>query len=109
MKRNGKMNSTASFFFSHGKTNGIKKLGVINKKCDNSGRILLLEVNIDDSIFVLINIYNANNEPDQLNSLNDLGEITDCIGDFQNKNTFFGGDVNVIFDSILEAQEGEPI
>ena len=44
-------------FFSHGKTNscgvligyyGTKKIEVINKKCENSGRILLLEMNIDD-------------------------------------------------------------
>ena len=42
-------------FFSHWKTNscrvlidyyGTKKIEVINKKCDNSGRILLLETNI---------------------------------------------------------------
>ena len=80
MKRNGKVNSTASFFFSHGKSNlcgvligyyGTKKLEVINKKCGNSGRTLLLEINIDDSLFVLINIYNTNNEPNQLKTLAD--------------------------------------
>ena len=37
-----------------------KKIEVINKKCDNYGRILLLEINIDDSLFMLVNIYNAN-------------------------------------------------
>ena len=48
---------------------GTKKIKVINKKCDNSGRILLLEINIDDSVFLLISIYNANNELDQVKNL----------------------------------------
>ena len=52
-------------FFSHEKTNscgvligyyGPKKIEVINKKCDNSGWILLSTINIDNSLFVLINI-----------------------------------------------------
>ena len=52
-------------FFSHGKTNSCgvligyyetKKIEVINKKCGSYGHILLLEINIDDRLFVLINI-----------------------------------------------------
>ena len=52
-------------FFSHGKANSCgvligyyetKKIEVINKKCDSYGHILLLEINIDDRLFVLINI-----------------------------------------------------
>ena len=85
-----------------------KKIEVINKKCDNSGRILLLERNIDDSLFVLTNIYNANNEPYKVKTLTDLGEILDSVGDIQNKNIIFGGGFNVIFDFFLEAQGGKP-
>ena len=64
-----------ALFVSHGKTNscgvlisyyGTKKIEVINKKCDYYRRILLLEINIDDRRFVLINIYNANKELDQV-------------------------------------------
>ena len=113
MKRNGKVNSTASFFFSHGISNlcGVligyyetKKLEVINKKCGNSGRTLLLEINIDDSLFVLINIYNTNNEPDLLKTLTDLDEILACFGDTKNKTITFSGDFNVTFDYFLAAQ-----
>ena len=86
---------------------GTKKIEVIYKKFDNSGRILLLEINIDDSLFVLINIYNANNELDQVKTLTDFGEILDKVGDIQNKNVSFSGDFNVIFYSFLEAQGGE--
>ena len=56
-------------FFSHGKTNscsvavgfvGKRALNILNIKRDNLGRILVIEVKIDDSVFKLINIYNAN-------------------------------------------------
>ena len=58
--------------------------------------MLFLGINIDDSRFVLVNTYNANNEPDQLKTLFDLGEILDCVGDIQNKNIISDGDFNVI-------------
>ena len=83
---------------------GTKRLQVINKKFDNSGRILLLEIIIDGSLFVLINIYNTNSEPDQLKNLADLGEILYCVGDIRNKNKTFVGNFNVIFDYFLEVQ-----
>ena len=35
---------------------GTKKIEVINKEYDKYGRILLFEINIDDRLFVLINI-----------------------------------------------------
>ena len=68
-----KQEFNGQFSFSHRKTNscgvlighyGTKKIEVINKKCGNSGRILLLEINTDDNLFVLINICNANNKLD---------------------------------------------
>lgn len=78
MKRNEKTNSTASCLFFHGKVNSsgvligyyvTKHLDIINKRFDNSGWILLLETNVVDSLFVLIIIYNANDEPNQLKNL----------------------------------------
>ena len=56
-------------FFSHGKTNlcgvaigfyGSKIIEQIKKISDKSGRILIVEAKIDDTVFVLINIYNSN-------------------------------------------------
>ena len=41
-------------------------------KRDNLGRILEIEVKIDDSVFVLISIYNASTESEQLHTLNDV-------------------------------------
>ena len=57
---------------------------------------------------MLINIYEANNEPDQVKTFTDLGEILDSVGDNQNKNIIFGGDFNVIFDFFLESRGGKP-
>ena len=70
---------------------------------------MLLEINIDDRLFVLINIYNANNELDQFKTLTNLSEILDCVNHIQNKDIFFGGDFNIIFDSFHDAQGGNPI
>ena len=58
-------------FFFHRKTNSCgvaigfyvsKIIEQTNKVSDKSGRILLVEAKIDDMIFLLINIYNANTE-----------------------------------------------
>ena len=48
---------------------GSKKvqLNKINK--DDHGRILIVDANIDDQNFVLINFYNANTEPEQMNTI----------------------------------------
>ena len=104
-------------FFSHGKTNscgvaigfyGSKTIEQINKISDKSGRILLVEATIDDTVFVLINIYNANTEFEQLESLSDLVSIIDKVKDIQSKNIVLGGDFNVIFDISLESLAGKP-
>ena len=70
---------------------------------------MLLEINTDDRLFVLINIYNGNNELDQIKTLTELNKILDCVDDIQNKNIIFGSDFNIIFDLFLDAQVGNPI
>lgn len=70
--------------------------------CNNSGQILFLEINIYDSLFVVINIYKANNEIDLLKTLTDLGKILHYVDNIQNKNIISGGDFNLIFDSFLK-------
>ena len=40
---------------------GTKTMEIINERCDTSERILLVQMDIDDSLFGL-NIYQANNE-----------------------------------------------
>ena len=65
-------------FFSHGKTSscgvtvglvGTKALNILNIKRNNLGLIFVIDVKIYDSVFVLMNVYNPNNEPEQLHTL----------------------------------------
>ena len=99
-------------FFSHGKTNsrgvaigfvGKKALNIVNIKRDNLGRIFVIVAKIDDSVFVLINIYNANTEP-ELHTLNDLINILETFQDIQNKTVVLGEDFNVILISSLHSE-----
>ena len=52
---------------------------VKKKLSDNSGRILVLDVTIDGTEHLLINLYNGNTEPEQLNIL----ESQKILKDFQ--------------------------
>ena len=98
-------------FFSHGKANscgvaiglvGTKALNILNIKRDNLARILVIEVKIGDSVFVLISIYNANTESEQLHTLNDLLIILETFEDIQNKSIVIGGDFNVILNLSID-------
>ena len=70
---------------------------------------MVIEVKIDDSVFVLINIYNANTESEQLHTLNDLVNILETIEDIQNKSFVLGGDFNVILNPSLDPEGGKPV
>ena len=85
---------------------GKKALNILNIKCDNIGCILVIEVKIDNSVFVLINIYNANTESEQLHTLNDLINILQTFKDIQNKSTVLGDDFNVILNLSLDSYGG---
>ena len=105
-------------FFSHGKTNscgiaigfvGSKAWNILNIKCDNLGCILVIEVKIDDSVFMLINMYNANTESEELHTLNDLINILETFKDILNKSVVVGGDFNVILNPSLDSDGGKPV
>ena len=85
---------------------GKKALNILNIKRDNIGCILVIEVKIDNSVFVLINIYNANTESEQLHTLNDLINILETFKDIQNKSTVLGDDFNVILNLSLDSYGG---
>ena len=69
MKENKKTNSVNLFFNSHGTSNscdllitffGKNKIFVNSQIIDRHGRILVLDVPIDRSEYVLVKIYNTN-------------------------------------------------
>ena len=105
-------------FFSHGKTNSCgvaigfidtKALNILNIRRDNLWRILVIEVKINDSVFMLINIYNVNTESEQLQTLNGLTNILEIFKYIQDKSVFLGGDFNVIFNPSLDSEGGKPV
>ena len=105
-------------FFSHGKTNscgvaigyyGKKSVELLNNFNDKSGRVLVIEVKIDNEVLLLINLYRANTENEQLNTLSDLSNMLEKIDDINNKSIVFGGDLNLFFEVKLEAQGGNPV
>ena len=88
-----------SLYFSHGKTNscgvaieyvGSKSFVLTNQTADKSGRLLLIEVIVDDVKFVLINIYNCNTESQQLLTSIELHKILQNVDDIGNKNIIIG-------------------
>ena len=61
------------------------KVDVLDKKTDKNGRILISDVMVDETNFVLVNIYNPNTETEQVTTLLDLGKMLEIIKDFSDK------------------------
>ena len=92
-------------FFSHGTQSScgvmIGFLGSITflpkSICkDKNGRILIIEAEIDDETFILINFYNSNTETEQVKSMNDLENLLQNFDINPSKNIVFAGDFNVV-------------
>ena len=105
-------------FYSYGKSNscgvlicyiGSKRLFIRNKLSDNDGRILILDVDIDDENFILINLYNPNTEAEQLKTLSKLSEMLTKLHLTQNNNIICAGDFNLLFNIKLESYGGNPV
>ena len=86
-------------FFAHKKRNSCSvltfcfvthKFVVNNQKTDNEGRILILNVTINDVNFVLINLYNANTETKQVSVLNNLSSLLENFDLILEKKFNFG-------------------
>ena len=77
-----------------------------DQKTDNDGRILILDVTINDVNFVLINLYNANTETEQVSVLNNLTSLTFDVT--LEKNLNLAGDFNLFINLKLDAKGGKP-
>ena len=103
-------------FYSHGTSQSCGVLIVffgnlnfsVNRQVgDKNERILILDVNIDEIRYVLVNINNSNTEVEQVQVLSELSELM--------KNKLFGkkpyslvGDLNIFVDSKLETKGYKP-
>lgn len=75
---------------------------------DNKDRILVLNVTINASNFVLINLYNRNTENEQVEVLNTLLTIMKTIDINENSNLLITGDFNIFFNKNLECCGDNP-
>ena len=104
-------------FFSHGDSNA---RGVVigfskNFDCkiekvssDNNGRILIIEMLKDGDNYLLVNFYNANTEADQINAIKSLNDHLAHLDPDKEFKPIFMGDMNLIFDTQLDALGGNP-
>ena len=81
---------------------------VKNKVNDNDGRVVILEATIDDSDYLLINLYNANTEKGLLTRTKNLNNLLKDFEDFRDKKVVFTGNFNLIFDKNLESSGDSP-
>ena len=100
-------------FYSHGKSNscgvliayfGTGTFTVKKQQTDKEGRILILDVSINDSEYILINLYNANTENEQIDVLSSLSKLLEDFDISLAKQLVVTGDFNLFFNSKLEAQ-----
>ena len=93
-------------FYSHGTSQSCDVFIVyfgnlnflINKQAgDENGRILILDINIDEIRYVLANIYNANTEVEQVQVLSELSELMKNISFSEKKSYSFSWQPQCIF------------
>ena len=81
--------------YSHGESDSSK---IENERKDKNGCLLILKVTIQGSNSILINIYDAKTEQEQLTVLNQLDEFLDTIEINRGTQILLGGDLNFIHD-----------
>ena len=114
-----KKNWNGQIYFSHGQSNSTGcaiafsenldiKIDDSKISKDEKGRILILEATYDSKKLLLINLYNANTEKEQLEILSTLCNLLKNHNPDGNFHAIFSGDFNVIFDTVLDAAGGNP-
>ena len=88
---------------------GSKSLEVVETKNDDQGRILILDIKICDKELLLVKLYNANTEKEQLYTLTKLSKMLNSIPNIVNKNIILKGDFNLFFNTSPETQGGNSI
>ena len=87
---------------------GNKKIKCNKIRTDNNGRNIVLEAEIDYGIFLLINLYNPNNEAEQVKILCELDQMLDIFSLDSYKKAFFSGNFICFINSNLEASGSNP-
>ena len=64
--------------------------------------MVLGEIEVNETNFVLVNIYNPNTETEQVTTLLDLGKMLETIKDLSGKHIVLAGDFSFFFDTSLD-------
>ena len=105
-----------AIIFSHGASNarGLKiafreplEYKILTSKCDNNGRHIIFNIQIQGSPFIIINYYAPDKENDQLLVLNEINQTIDELNVEQNTQIIWGGDFKnkVLIYSMIQMEE----
>ena len=107
--------SREQLIFSHGDFNARGVLvafwehldyQIEDKVIDEAGRYIILKCHIQDSPFLLINLYNPNNENEQVKRMEKVKQGIDHLDPNHDYITVIGGDFNFIQDSVYDVDGG---
>ena len=77
---------------------------MVNKQqTDKEGRMLIRDVAINDSEYILINLYNSDNAKEEIDVLNNIFVLLEKFDTNSKKQLIVAGDFNLFFDSKLDA------
>ena len=77
-------------------------------KVDKNGRFIILEANVQDHPFLFVNLYAPNKTNEQCTFFEEVCEELDNFCLAEDCNIIMGGDFNVIFDTDLDGNDGNP-
>ena len=109
--------SREKLIFSHGDFNARGVLvafrenldyQIEDKVIDEAGRYIILKCRIQDSPFLLVNLYNPNIENERVKTMEKVKQEIDHLDPNHDYNTVIGGDFNFIQDSVYDADGGSP-
>ena len=86
---------------------GTHNFVVNNQRTDTDGRILILDLRINNVDFILIIFYNANTET-EVSVWNNLSSLLEKFDLTLEKNLILAGDFNLYLNSKLDAKGGKP-
>ena len=96
---------------AHGVLIGFRKnsdFKVQDIRFDDEGRILILKCIIQDTPFLLVNIYNENYEHEQVKVLQTIKSLIYELDEEHDYRVIAGGDFNFIQDTVLHSDGGSP-
>ena len=104
-------------FYSHGQRNargvliGVRKhldFKLEDIRSDDEGRFLILKCIIQDTPFLVVNIYNANYEHEQVKVLQTIKSLIYELDEEHDYKVIASGDFNFIQDTVLDSDGGSP-